>query len=245
MSRKNVLAFLLSVAILCSLAACAKQDPAESVGSSAVSGGASEREPSSMAGSSAIYAIPSAPESSSPESSSASSGAETLSELRALGAEQGAVCCVAFLGYVEHGKTMEELLSSGELQELFAPYPFLWEIPEERRVVNPSGGGEVYCIVPVSPTASLTVCPWIYDFEETSSLEGARGEALYTGGAEPVLIQGNVSDILPDLEVTLESGEGGALRYQPYTSLKDGSLGVPEDGTVYDFTEYRYPIEEE
>lgn len=244
------MAFLLSFAILCSLVACAKQGPAESSApesrsSSAVSGGASEREPSSGGGSSAASAIPSAPESSSPESSSASSGTETLSELRALGGEQGAVCCVAFLGYVEHGKTMEDLLFSSELQELFASYPFLWEIPEERRIVNPSGGGEVYCVVPVSPVASLTVCPWIYDFEETSSFEGARGEALYTGGAEPVLIQGNVSDILPDLEVALESGEGDALRYQPYTSLKDGSLGVPEDGTVYDFTEYRYPIEEE
>lgn len=34
------------------------------------------------------------------------------------------------------------------------------------------------------------------------------------------------------------TADGTAVIYQPFLSLQDGSLAVPEDGTVYDFTVY-------
>ena len=48
----------------------------------------------------------------------------------------------------------------------------------------------------------------------------------------------NESDIMPNTQVTVTAEDGTAVIYQPFLSLRDGSLAVPEDGTVYDFTVY-------
>lgn len=44
--------------------------------------------------------------------------------------------------------------------------------------------------------------------------------------------------IMPNTQVTVTAADGTAIIYQPFLSLRDGSLAVPEDGTVYDFTVY-------
>ena len=65
------------------------------------------------------------------------------------------------------------------------------------------------------------------------------GELLYHGsGAAPVYLIANESDIMPNTQVTVTAADGTAIIYQPFLSLRDGSLSVPEDGTVYDFTVY-------
>lgn len=46
------------------------------------------------------------------------------------------------------------------------------------------------------------------------------------------------NDIMPNTQVTVTAADGTAIIYQPFLSLRDGSLAVPEDGTVYDFTVY-------
>lgn len=73
--------------------------------------------------------------------------------------------------------------------------------------------------------------------------EGAElpeaGELLYHGsGAAPVYLIANESDIMPNTQVTVTAADGTAIIYQPFLSLRYGSLAVPEDGTVYDFTVY-------
>ena len=65
------------------------------------------------------------------------------------------------------------------------------------------------------------------------------GEVLWeSGSGTPLCIAANVSDIMPDTQVTVTAADGTAITYQPFLSLRDGSLAVPEDGTVYDFTVY-------
>ena len=81
------------------------------------------------------------------------------------------------------------------------------------------------------------------DTDLTALLEGAErpeaGELLYHGnGAAPVYLIANESDIMPNTQVTVTAADGTAIIYQPFLSLRDGSLAVPEDGTVYDFTVY-------
>lgn len=44
--------------------------------------------------------------------------------------------------------------------------------------------------------------------------------------------------IMPNTQVTVTAADGTTVIYQPFLSLRDGSLAVPEDGTVYDFTVY-------
>ena len=70
--------------------------------------------------------------------------------------------------------------------------------------------------------------------------EGAPGETLYESrGGEPIILIGNVSDIVPGFLVTVTAEDGSQLTYSPCLSLKDGTLNVPEKG-VYDFTLYNY-----
>ena len=81
------------------------------------------------------------------------------------------------------------------------------------------------------------------DTDLTALLEGAElpeaGELLYHGsGAAPVYLIANESDIMPNTQITVTAADGTAVIYQPFLSLRDGSLAVPEDGTVYDFTVY-------
>mgnify|MGYP003621251258 CR=1 FL=1 len=40
------------------------------------------------------------------------------------------------------------------------------------------------------------------------------------------------------ITLSYAAANGTAIIYQPFLSLRDGSLAVPEDGTVYDFTVY-------
>ena len=44
--------------------------------------------------------------------------------------------------------------------------------------------------------------------------------------------------LVPIAIIHVQGDDGTAIIYQPFLSLRDGSLAVPEDGTVYDFTVY-------
>ena len=79
---------------------------------------------------------------------------------------------------------------------------------------------------------------WVTEAPKGAELPEA-GELLYHGnGAAPVYLIANESDIMPNTQVTVTAADGTAIIYQPFLSLRDGSLAVPEDGTVYDFTVY-------
>ena len=109
-------------------------------------------------------------------------------------------------------------------------FPFLTALTAEQTVSQP--GNEVYCIVPADESACLTVRA--YDpLNETSPV----GEVLYeSADGTPVCLRGNVSDIMPNMEVTV-SGEGGETVYQPALSLMDGAVSIiAGKGSVYDFT---------
>ena len=146
----------------------------------------------------------------------------------------GAVLGRAYLGS-PHGEESADLTALLEGADCLTAYPFLREIPAEQ-VVAP-GGWDIYCIVPADENADVAVN------EYGGLTEGAElpeaGELLYHGsGAAPVYLIANESDIMPNTQVTVTAADGTAVIYQPFLSLRDGSLAVPEDGTVYDFTVY-------
>ena len=96
---------------------------------------------------------------------------------------------------------------------------------------------QIYCIVPADENADVAVNEYGW-LNEGAELPEA-GELLYHGsGAAPVYLIANESDIMPNTQVTVTAADGTAIIYQPFLSLRDGSLAVPEDGTVYDFTVY-------
>ena len=109
-------------------------------------------------------------------------------------------------------------------------FPFLAELTAQQTVTQP--GNEVYCIVPADEKAGLTVRA--YNLLDDAS---PAGDVLYeSAGGAPVCLRGNVSDIMPNMEVTV-SGAGGETVYRPALSLMDGTVSVIADcGSVYDFT---------
>ena len=116
-----------------------------------------------------------------------------------------------------------------------ARYPFLLDLPSKLAVST--GGWEIYCIVPADEDVSITVNE--FGWPSWDAEGPVAGEVLWeSGSGTPLCIAANVSDIMPDTQITVTAADGTAVIYQPFLSLRDGSLAVPEDGTVYDFTVY-------
>ena len=140
----------------------------------------------------------------------------------------------AYLGST-NGETDTDLTALLEGADCLTAYPFLREIPAEQ-VVAP-GGWDIYCIVPADEDVSITVNE--FGWPSWDAEGPVAGEVLWeSGSGTPLCIAANVSDIMPDTQITVTAADGTAIIYQPFLSLRDGSLAVPEDGTVYDFTVY-------
>ena len=140
----------------------------------------------------------------------------------------------AYLGST-NGETDTDLTALLEGADCLIAYPFLREIPAEQ-VVAP-GGWDIYCIVPADEDVSITVNE--FGWPSWDAEGPVAGEVLWeSGSGTPLCIAANVSDIMPDTQITVTAADGTAIIYQPFLSLRDGSLAVPEDGTVYDFTVY-------
>ena len=148
--------------------------------------------------------------------------ASALDELRARAENDGALCAAALLGYA----------AAYDENAATKLYPFLADVPAENRtVVN---GDELYFIVPCE---GVTAKVYEYAFDWEGGGGYARGALLADYGSEPFTLRCNVSDIVSNTLIVLESADGSVLEYSPYVSLKDGTLGVPDSG-VYDFTQY-------
>lgn len=169
-----------------------------------------------------------------PDSPAPSEAEQSLADLRETIRAAGAVLGCAYLGST-NGEESADLTALLEGADCLTAYPFLREIPAEQ-VIAP-GGWEIYCIVPADEDVSITVNE--FGWPSWDAEGPVAGEVLWeSGSGTPLCIAANVSDIMPDTQVTVTAADGTAIIYQPFLSLRDGSLAVPEDGTVYDFTVY-------
>lgn len=176
--------------------------------------------------------LPEEPE--KPEESVAPDSRE-VAALRAMARDAGCLCAATYLGF---GEDIDSFLrETEEGATLQSAWIFLQEIPAEQYVEYE--GEEIYCIVPADPEARVEV--FTFSVDESSNYAGRQEERLYGGEhGQVLLLRGNVSDIMPNISVTITDSSGRSLRYEPYLSLKDGALGLPEGGGVLDFT-LRYP----
>ena len=208
---KRILCALLSALLLLTLTACGGKKPAE--------------DPSVQ---------PPVEQPDTPDSPAPSEAEQSLADLRETIRAAGAVLGCAYLGST-NGETDTDLTALLEGADCLTAYPFLREIPAEQ-VVAP-GGWDIYCIVPADEDVSITVNE--FGWPSWDAEGPVAGEILWeSGSGTPLCIAANVSDIMPDTQITVTAADGTAIIYQPFLSLRDGSLAVPEDGTVYDFTVY-------
>lgn len=158
--------------------------------------------------------------------------APSLSQLREEAQSAGADAAIAFLGSLSEGEAMADFLSGCDLPE---DYPFLGDIDEAHTVR--AAGYEVYCLAPVQADAPLTVQAFVMD--ESNQYLGEAGETLYESQTgEPVLLVCNISDIMPNLLVTLTRADGQTSSFNPFLSLCDGRVDLPSEPVLYDFSRY-------
>lgn len=152
----------------------------------------------------------------------------TLTQLRQTLADQNVMGGILFLGYFEDAPLSDAFWDNLEKQGYLAQYPFLEQIPRER--VAKTDGGEIYCIIPTDPKASVSVTEWIAD--ETNDFEGDNGALLYRSNVgAPFLVCGNASDLISNVAVSMMDSAGNSFsNYTPSISLKDGSVTLPQDG---------------
>ncbi|MBQ8632436.1 MAG: hypothetical protein IJ420_02395 [Lachnospiraceae bacterium] len=145
----------------------------------------------------------------------------SLKILRETLEQEGAVCGVAFLGYLEGEYT--EVLAEWENSGLCETYPFLQDITEEQAILT--DGGEWFLLVPVADDVKVSVYESAIDYEDFMLKPGKELYSSITGA--PIIIRGNISDIYPSTIVILEQGDV-SVEYSPYLSLKDGELAEGE-----------------
>ncbi len=149
----------------------------------------------------------------------------SLSAVKAKIREAEKLFGVAYLGGFEG--TAEEAKAELFEQEYLNELAFIKD-------VTPYGvmdGWQMYCIVPADDSVTLTVYEYVF------ADEPYKEKAILTAN-EPILLRGNVSDIVPNLCVVATKGDQ-AVEYTPMQSGMDGKL-VNDDDKTYDFTPYMY-----
>ncbi len=176
---------------------------------------------------------------SSSQPTKAPGGQTTVSESKELAAfrgeidHSGAQIAVAYLGYVEL-TSYEDLTVYLEANGFYELYPFLSDLTKDQFVQQE--GSDTYVVVPVSKDTSLTVCDCYVD--ETEYVLAKGDEILKLESGQPVILQGNISEICPNLWVTAEISGQEPLEYAPSLSMEDGT--VVQAAGVYDFSNYEH-----
>ena len=161
----------------------------------------------------------------------------TLLMLRQSMIETENICGVAYLGCLD-GSLREEFpsLIAGTAYE--TDWTFLGKLPAEAFIS--SEGSEVYCVIPRDESAQVIVSEWLLDDDGRER----EGQVLYRSQAgHPLVLRGNVSDIFPNMMLTVIAQDGSRLEYSPRLSLLDGTLVIPgvtiyPEGGVSDLTVY-------
>ena len=144
-----------------------------------------------------------------------------LDEIRGDAWFAGEPCSVAFLGC---GDSIASFLNQIPVDApVCETMPFLFSLPECQYLTQP--GNEIYCVIPTWPKAQVRV----REFRMVGDSWGP-GKLLYSSErGHPLLLMGNVSEVIPNLWVEVTDPETGlSVEFTPYLSLKDGSLAVPE-----------------
>ena len=153
-----------------------------------------------------------------------------LAALREEIAGSGALFGVAYLGYAEL-PTWADVCVYVEANGCSDEFPFLLDVTEDHAVLQE--GGELYAVVPAGKDVSLTVSEFLMDEEDYIPDWGK--DLLHVFDGKPLLLRGNVSEIVPNLLITAEKG-AEVIECSPCISGMDGSLVLSEG--VYDFTPY-------
>ena len=142
--------------------------------------------------------------------------------------DEGYLCGVAYLGYYSEdiGVIIEDLKYKG----IYDKHKFLDEI--KRKDFHSLEGSEFYAVVPAEGV-NITVNE--YGFNE-EGVGYAIKEIVKITDVTPVFIRGNISDIMPNIQLIITDENGREKEYLPSMSLENGLLSRGQQ--IYDFSPY-------
>lgn len=136
---------------------------------------------------------------------------------------------VAYLGWVDGG--FSEIMDYMQEKSYVEDYPFLGSIDEGHFVKN--DGSEIYAVVPCDKDTELKV--YKYEFDTQGTLF-TTDELFSETEGNPILIQGNISEIAPNIMLKAIKGDS-VTEFAPSLSGMDGKLANSEN-KVLDFSLY-------
>ncbi|MBO5936336.1 MAG: hypothetical protein J6Q79_01830 [Clostridia bacterium] len=157
-----------------------------------------------------------------------SESAKALAEFQKHMKDEGYLCGVAYLGYYSEdiGVIIEDLKYKG----IYDKHKFLDEI--KRKNFYSLEGSEFYAVVPAEGV-NITVNE--YGFNEEGIGYAIKEIVKITDGT-PVFIRGNISDIMPNIQLIITDENGAEKEYLPSMSLENGLLSKGQQ--IYDFSPY-------
>lgn len=152
---------------------------------------------------------------------------KALGEFRKQMKDENYLCGVAYLGYYSEdiGVIIEDLQHKG----VYKKHPFLNEF--RRKNFYSLEGNELYAVIPAEG-AEVTVNQ--YAFNENGI--GSAKKRLAVSDGEILLLRGNVSDIMPNLQLAITDKDGNITEYLPSMSLENGYLSKSQQ--IWDFSPY-------
>ena len=142
------------------------------------------------------------------------------------------ICAVAMIGFAE-GDLEDHLV------EIVRDFPVVAAIPSDHWIETE--GDEVYLVIPRDPNASVAVNEWVMSpTSSTGPYEGEVGDVLYRSDyGDPIIVRGNISEISPNIMISIVEDHGDSLNYIPFCNLLDGTLDIPAGSpSVLDYTVY-------
>ncbi|MBR2315623.1 MAG: hypothetical protein IKA56_03170 [Clostridia bacterium] len=152
---------------------------------------------------------------------------KALGEFRKQMKDEKYLCGVAYLGYYSEdiGVIIEDLQYKG----IYKKHPFLDEF--RRKNFHSLEGNELYAVIPAEG-AEVTVNQ--YAFNENGI--GYAVKRLAVSDGEILFLRGNVSDIMPNLQLVITDKDGSITEYLPSMSLENGYLSKGQQ--IWDFSPY-------
>ncbi len=159
-----------------------------------------------------------------------------LADIQKKIADDGEIFGVAYLGYYDGG--FDTAIEGMKKEGFWDDFCFIGELTEDRCIL--SEGAEWYVVVPVSRNAEISVYEYYFDYDKDyieGVNPGAGREYITVSDGMPVLLRGNISDIMPNLLVEARTAGGEMVKYTPCLSLENGRLDTFSGG-VSDITPY-------
>lgn len=164
-------------------------------------------------------------------SDNSGSNESDLERVRRQVADNGDICAVGYLGYFDGN--YEDLDAYFKYLGILDDYDFLSDIDEEHFIDQE--GYELYVVVPKTKEFSLIVNEYLMN-DNPPNYAGPGDELGRFFDGCPVLMRGNISEVLPNLYFETENPNGDFIAYNPCLSLRDGSLNAILG--IYDLTPY-------